>query len=74
MSKKGHIPIRMCIGCRKRRMKKEMVRFTLTADAMVLPDGKKNRDARGFYLCPDPSCLKMAKRKNRLGQAVEINL
>jgi predicted RNA-binding protein YlxR (DUF448 family) len=64
----------MCIGCRTRRKKEEMIRFTQTAEGIAIPDGDRKPDARGFYLCPGPTCLKMAKKKNRFRQIVEMNL
>jgi hypothetical protein len=54
------------MGCRKRRKKEEMIRFTRAAGGEALALGRKNQDGRGFYLCPDASCLKAAKKKRRL--------
>lgn len=51
--KSGHVPIRMCIGCRKRRPKHEMIRLTGNG---VDVDGHQC-EGRGFYLCPDQSCI-----------------
>jgi len=74
MSKKGHIPMRMCMGCRKRRKKEEMVRFTRSSEGgIVSSNGKKNLSGRGFYLCPDMTCLKMAQKKNRTGHLFGVN-
>ena len=66
MSHKGYVPIRMCMGCGKRRKKEEMIRFTRTSGDQALVPAGKNQDGRGFYLCPDASCLKAAKKKRRL--------
>jgi hypothetical protein len=63
MSKKGHVPIRMCIGCLKKKKKKEMIRFIQSSDRLVIMNEKKNLPGRGFYLCPDVACLKKARRK-----------
>ena len=65
MSKKGHAPIRMCIGCRKKRKKEEMLRFIQTIDGVVVVNEKKRTNGRGFYLCPDMICFKMAQKKER---------
>ena len=73
MSRKGHVSVRMCMGCRKRRKKEEMIRFTQTAGGKALAPGGKNQDGRGFYLCPDASCLKAAKKKRRLKPSIEID-
>ena len=65
MSKKGHVPIRMCIGCRKKREKGEMIRFTQSSEGRVGVGERNHFHGRGLYLCPDPECLNMAKKKNR---------
>ncbi len=50
-----------------------MIRFTQTAGGEALALGGKNQDGRGLYLCPDPSCLKAAKKKRRLEPSIEID-
>jgi len=65
MSKKDHVPIRMCIGCRKKRKKDEMLQFIKGMDGVVFVDKKKRINGRGFYLCPDPICFKRAQKKER---------
>jgi len=65
MSKKDHVPIRMCIGCRKKRKKDEMLRFIRGIDGVVFMNKKKRINGRGFYLCPDLICFKRAQKKER---------
>jgi predicted RNA-binding protein YlxR (DUF448 family) len=71
MSKKGHLPIRMCVGCRKRRKKEEMVRFKQGEDGILFVDEKK-LNGRGFYLCPDVTCLRLAQKKIQMGRVHRI--
>ena len=73
MSKKGHIPSRMCVGCRKRRRKEEMVRFGHFPDGAVSLSEKKDLRGRGFYLCADLTCFEMARKKDRTGRLVGID-
>jgi len=65
MSKKEHVPIRMCIGCRRKRKKEEMLRFIKGIDGVVFVNEKRRINGRGFYLCPDLICFKMAQKKER---------
>jgi predicted RNA-binding protein YlxR (DUF448 family) len=65
MSKRDHVPIRMCIGCRKKRKKEEMLRFIKGRNGAAFVEGKKNVDGRGFYLCPDLLCFKKAEKKEK---------
>jgi predicted RNA-binding protein YlxR (DUF448 family) len=72
MSQKGHIPIRMCVGCRKRRKKDEMVRFKQSEDGILFVDERKKLSGRGLYLCPDETCLRLAQKKIRMGWVQRI--
>jgi predicted RNA-binding protein YlxR (DUF448 family) len=65
MGKKGHVPIRMCIGCLKKRKKEEMLWYIQSIDGVVLANKKKRINGRGFYLCPDLICFKMAQKRER---------
>jgi predicted RNA-binding protein YlxR (DUF448 family) len=53
----------MCIGCRKKRKKEEMVRLTQDPKRVLWIDEKKYYLGRGFYLCPNLDCLNIAKKK-----------
>jgi predicted RNA-binding protein YlxR (DUF448 family) len=54
--KRGHVPLRTCVACRKKRPKVEMMRFSAGGVGSVNRDG----EGRGMYLCPDISCLEKA--------------
>jgi predicted RNA-binding protein YlxR (DUF448 family) len=60
--KRRHIPIRMCIGCRKRMKKDEMARWTCSPNGVMERGGCQPR-GRGFYLCPNLACLKVAQKR-----------
>ena len=63
MSKRGHVPVRMCMGCRQRKKKESLIRFVKSPDGAFSLDETRERDGRGYYLCPDGSCLRMAQKK-----------
>ena len=65
MTEEGHIPIRTCVGCRRKRKKEEMVWLVQRPEGMVVVDAKKPPRGRGLYLCPDDECVKMARKRNR---------
>jgi uncharacterized protein len=65
MTQKKHIPIRTCIGCRKKRKKGEMIWFAHGPEGVIRVDVRKPHAGRGFYLCPDLRCLKMAKGRKK---------
>jgi predicted RNA-binding protein YlxR (DUF448 family) len=64
MIRRGHFPIRMCMGCGNRRKKDEMVRLVRSASGKISVS-PWNLDGRGFYLCPDLTCVKTAQKKGR---------
>lgn len=63
MSKRGHVPVRMCMGCHQRKKKEELLRMVKSSDGAFSVDAKGEGDGRGYYLCPDRACLKMAAKK-----------
>ncbi|OGP86793.1 MAG: hypothetical protein A2156_12880 [Deltaproteobacteria bacterium RBG_16_48_10] len=64
MSTPRHVPIRMCIGCGRRREKGQMIRWVREASGSV-SICSNNLEGRGFYLCPDRTCLNAARKKMR---------
>ncbi|MEO1432119.1 MAG: YlxR family protein [Cyanobacteria bacterium J06632_19] len=59
---------RRCISCRKVSLKSEFWRIV-----RVFPSGKVQLDrgmGRSAYICPNPSCLSLAQKKNKLGRAL----
>jgi len=48
-----------------------MVRFTESPKGLVLSNKRKNLGGRGFYLCPDMTCLKMAQKKSKWARCLE---
>ena len=56
-----HVPIRMCVACRRRRPKGELLRILVTEEGFVIdPSGK--RPGRGAYVCPDSRSEKRLRR------------
>ena len=63
MSRKGHVPIRMCVGCHQRRQKEMLIRLVKNTEGGFSLDETRKHEGRGYYLCPDRSCLRMAQKK-----------
>jgi len=69
-----HVPERMCVACRRRRPKGELLRLLLTpAGVEIDPTGKK--PGRGAYVCKDsPECWEEKKlRRFAKGQAKALS-
>jgi predicted RNA-binding protein YlxR (DUF448 family) len=59
----------MCVGCRGRATKSDLVRVVVVQDACV-PDLTGHRPGRGAYLHHDQRCLDLAVRRRALPRAL----
>ena len=66
------IPQRQCMGCRERKAKKELIRVVRTPEGAVCLDFSGKLNGRGSYLCPDPECLKKARKAKSLDRSLEV--
>ncbi len=65
------IPQRQCMGCRERKDKRSMLRIVRTTEGSVTLDFSGKLNGRGAYICPDPECLKKARKTKALERALE---
>lgn len=65
------IPVRMCVGCREMRPKKELVRIVRNNEGVVSVDLKGKAPGRGAYICPSAECLQRARKTKALERAFE---
>ncbi len=66
------IPQRQCMGCRERKAKKEMIRVVRGVDGIVSLDFSGKLNGRGAYICPQPECLKKARKAKSLDRSLEV--
>ena len=66
------IPQRQCMGCRERKNKRDMLRVVRTPDGTVSLDFSGKLGGRGAYVCPDPECLKKARKTRALERCLEV--
>ena len=72
--KQKKIPMRMCVGCREMKPKKELIRVVHQPDGGVILDRTGKAAGRGAYLCDDPACLAAARKKKALNRAFKIQI
>ena len=65
------IPQRQCMGCRERKNKRDMIRVVRGTDGAVSLDFGGKVNGRGAYVCPDPECLKKARKSRSLERCLE---
>ena len=71
MQKVKKIPQRQCVGCREMKDKRELIRVVKSPEGEISLDFKGKKPGRGAYLCPDPECLKRARKSRALERAFE---
>ena len=60
------IPLRKCTGCGEMFDKRTLVRVVKSPDGEVSLDLTGKASGRGAYVCKNPGCLNMARKKNHL--------
>jgi len=68
------VPTRTCTGCGSSTTKRALIRFVRTPDGHVEVDSTGKADGRGAYLCADPDCFELARRRRRLDSTLRVNM
>lgn len=66
--------MRMCVGCREMKLKKELLRVVRSPDGEVSLDATGKKPGRGAYCCLDAQCLKRALKQGQLDRHLEVKL
>ena len=59
-------PERLCVGCREKHPKGELIRIVRAPSGDVSIDATGKSPGRGAYLCPSAECLRLARRQGGL--------
>lgn len=65
------VPMRSCVGCSESKPKKELVRIVRSPEGVLSVDLSGKKAGRGAYICPNPECLKKAKKGKKLEKSLE---
>lgn len=68
------IPMRMCVGCREMKPKKELIRVVRSPEGVVSMDPVGKKPGRGAYVCRSEACLKRAIKQRQLERQLEVQL
>ena len=60
------------MGCQESKDKRELIRVVRTPEGAVCLDFSGKLNGRGSYLCPDPECLKRARKAKSLERSLEV--
>ena len=67
-------PMRMCVGCREMKPKKELIRVVREPDGSVSMDPVGKKPGRGAYVCRNAACLQKAIKQKQLERVLEVQL
>lgn len=60
----------MCVSCRERFAKKELIRIVAQADGTVTVDPTGRMPGRGAYVCHKPECMKKAVEQQQFDRGL----
>ena len=67
--KQRKIPMRMCVGCREMKPKRELLRVVRSPEGEISFDLTGRKPGRGAYVCRSAECLGQAIKKKQLERA-----
>ena len=68
------IPMRMCVGCREMKPKRELIRVVRSPEGEVSMDATGKKPGRGAYGCYSVECRKKARKSRALERALEVSI
>lgn len=74
MMKPRKVPTRTCTGCGTSSDKRSFVRIVRTPEGHVEIDPTGKANGRGAYLCTDPDCFEVARKRRRIDSALRVKL
>ena len=68
------IPMRMCVGCREMKEKRQLLRIVKSPENVISFDRVGKAPGRGAYVCRDQECLSKAVKQKQLERALETKI
>ena len=72
--KQKKIPLRMCLGCKEMKPKRELIRVVKNNEGEISIDLVCKKPGRGAYICRSADCLEQAIKAKRLEKAFETTI
>lgn len=64
MTKTKKTPMRMCLGCREMKPKKELIRIVMNKDGQISLDLTGKLAGRGAYICKSVACVSKLRKSH----------
>lgn len=65
------IPMRLCLGCREMKPKRELLRVVRDTEGELHIDKTGKASGRGAYICRSTACLEKSIKSKALSRALE---
>jgi hypothetical protein len=65
------IPQRLCVSCKERKNKSELVRVVLLSDGTIEVDPTGRMAGRGAYVCKNVACMEAAIKAHRIEKSLK---
>ena len=72
--KEKKVPMRMCVGCREMKPKKELIRVVKSPEGEISLDFTGKKSGRGAYICRSVECFNKARKGRRLEKAFSCKI
>lgn len=74
MPKTRKIPMRMCVGCREMKPKRELTRVVKPQEGDARMDLTGKAQGRGAYVCASLECFKKARKSRALERMLDCRI
>ena len=72
--KEKKVPMRMCVGCREMKPKKELLRVVRSPEGEVSIDPTGRKAGRGAYVCRSAECFNLARKARRFERSLSCRI
>lgn len=72
--KEKKVPMRRCVGCNESKPKRTLIRICTPQEGQVRIDLTGKAPGRGIYLCPDPQCFQLARKRKAIGRGLRTEI
>ena len=67
-------PLRMCVGCREMKDKRELIRVVRSPEGEISLDPTGKKAGRGAYVCRKGECLRRAIKQRQLERQLQSSM
>lgn len=72
--KKRKLPLRKCIVCGQKRIKKDLIRVVKNKEKGIMVDSTGRISGRGAYICNNTDCLDNLEKNKKLSKILETEI